>query len=75
MSRQKGDGFRSGLRDFQDSIAPVILDETSQSCRDKNEGLCHVENTQSKETSNEICTVDECVILKEKQHKYIKNYR
>ena len=71
MSCQRGDGFRSGLRDFQDSIVSVILDETSQSGRDNNEGLCHVENTQSKEANNEKCTVVECVILKEKQYNYI----
>ena len=33
------------LQDFQDSIASVIADETSQSGRDNNEGMCHFENT------------------------------
>ena len=66
MSCQRGMGSKV-LQDFQDSIASVIPDETSQLQR------LHVENTQSKEANNEKCTVVECVILKENRINIYRN--
>ena len=36
------------MQDFQDSIASVIADATSQSGKDNNEGLCHFETHNPK---------------------------